>query len=188
MPICSGRWRRRCGHSGQALNSWLSLLTGRRIEKLLFAATKADHLHHTSHDRLEAILRAVTDRAIARATDAGADVGVMALAALRATREAEAKQGGERLAVHRRHAVAGRTRSTARLSTAKRKRRSFRATCRTTQRRRCATLGNIQRMRRCSCASGLRVRRRLGPSGEVPPLPHIRLDRALQFLIGDRLA
>ena len=28
-----------------------------RIDRILFAATKADHLHHTSHDRLEAILR-----------------------------------------------------------------------------------------------------------------------------------
>ena len=27
-----------------------------RIDRILFAATKADHLHHTSHDRLEAIL------------------------------------------------------------------------------------------------------------------------------------
>jgi predicted YcjX-like family ATPase len=27
-----------------------------------------------------------------------------------------------------------------------------------------------------------------GPGGEMAALPHIRLDRALQFLIGDRLA
>ena len=38
-----------------------------RVDRILFAATKADHLHHTSHDRLEAILRALTARAIARA-------------------------------------------------------------------------------------------------------------------------
>lgn len=78
-------------------NSLLSMFTGRRIDKLLFAATKADHLHHTSHDRLEAILRLITDRAIARATSAGADVSVMAMAAMRATREAEAKDGRETL-------------------------------------------------------------------------------------------
>ncbi len=35
-----------------------------RIDRILFAATKADHLHHTSHDRLEAILRALTAKAI----------------------------------------------------------------------------------------------------------------------------
>jgi predicted YcjX-like family ATPase len=45
-----------------------------RIDRLLFAATKADHLHHTSHDRLEAILRLIADKAIARAAFAGADV------------------------------------------------------------------------------------------------------------------
>ncbi|HEY9214181.1 MAG TPA: YcjX family protein, partial [Ancylobacter sp.] len=38
-------------------NSWLSALFRHRIGKVLFAATKADHLHHFSHDRLEAILR-----------------------------------------------------------------------------------------------------------------------------------
>src|SRR5262249_6687134 len=72
---------------------WLSRLVFRRIDRLLIAATKADHLHHTSHDRLEAILRRLTDKAIARAEYAGAEVKVMALAAIRATREAEAHTG-----------------------------------------------------------------------------------------------
>jgi uncharacterized protein len=63
-----------------------------KIDKILFAATKADHLHHTSHDRLEAILRHLTKRAIARVESVGAEVDVIALAAVRATREA--KVGG----------------------------------------------------------------------------------------------
>ena len=33
-----------------------------RIDRILFAATKADHLHHSSHDRLEAILRQLVER------------------------------------------------------------------------------------------------------------------------------
>ena len=37
-------------------NSILSSLFRPRIDRVLFAATKADHLHHTSHDRLEAVL------------------------------------------------------------------------------------------------------------------------------------
>jgi predicted YcjX-like family ATPase len=74
-------------------SAWLSRLVFRRIDRLLIAATKADHLHHTSHDRLEAILRWLTDKAIARAEYAGAEVKVMALAAVRATREAEARTG-----------------------------------------------------------------------------------------------
>ncbi len=44
----------------------LSALFRPKIDKILFAATKADHLHHTSHDRLEAILRHLTAKAIAR--------------------------------------------------------------------------------------------------------------------------
>ena len=55
----------RCFRPGA--NTWLSAVLPRRIDRLLFAATKADHLHHTSHDRLEAILRLLADKAIARA-------------------------------------------------------------------------------------------------------------------------
>ena len=76
-------------------SNWLSALFVRRIDKLLFAATKADHIHSSSHDRLEAILRVITDRAMGRAAEAGANVGVQALAALRATRETDAKVGNE---------------------------------------------------------------------------------------------
>ena len=48
-------------------NSWLSSVLFRRVDRLLFAATKADHLHHSSHDRLEAILAHCTRSAIERA-------------------------------------------------------------------------------------------------------------------------
>ena len=65
----------------------LTTLFRPKIDKILFAATKADHLHHTSHDRLEAILRHLTGRAIARVESVGAEVDVIALAAVRATRE-----------------------------------------------------------------------------------------------------
>ena len=66
-----------------------------RIDRILFAATKADHLHHTSHDRLEAILRLLTAKAIARAEGVGAEIDVIAMAAVRATREAEIRQHHE---------------------------------------------------------------------------------------------
>jgi predicted YcjX-like family ATPase len=74
--------------------TFLSSLFRPRADRILFAATKADHLHHTSHDRLEAILRRMVERAIARADVAGAAVDVIALAAVRATREAEVRRGG----------------------------------------------------------------------------------------------
>jgi predicted YcjX-like family ATPase len=77
--------------------TFLSALLWPRADRLLFAATKADHLHHTSHDRLEAILRRMVERAIRRADVAGAAVDVIALAAVRATREAEVRQGGATL-------------------------------------------------------------------------------------------
>src|SRR6185295_20251549 len=59
-----------------------------RIDRILFAATKADHLHHTSHDKLERFLARMTDRALSQAKFSGATVDVVALAAVRATREA----------------------------------------------------------------------------------------------------
>lgn len=76
-------------------NSWWSSLVAPRIERILFAATKADHLHHRDHDRLEAILSRLIDRAGSRATSAGAKIDVIALAAIRATREARIRQHGD---------------------------------------------------------------------------------------------
>ena len=58
-------------------------LFSRRIDRILVAATKADHLHHESHDRLQAIVRRLADRAVARANFSGAAVDVVAMAAVR---------------------------------------------------------------------------------------------------------
>ncbi|PLW75453.1 YcjX family protein [Cohaesibacter celericrescens] len=76
---------------------WLRNLVSRRIDKILFAATKADHLHHTSHDRLERILNRLVERAAQRLESAGADYETMAIAAVRATREATLNVDGEDL-------------------------------------------------------------------------------------------
>ncbi|TCO71180.1 YcjX family protein [Rhodovulum euryhalinum] len=77
-------------------NAWLaSLLLGRRVEKILFAATKADHLHHTQHGRLTAIMQALMRDARRRADFAGAETAAMSIAALRATVEETRSQGGE---------------------------------------------------------------------------------------------
>src|SRR3954465_3666707 len=75
----------------------LSALFRPRIDRILFAATKADHLHHLSHDRLEAVLRRTVDKAVARSEIAGAAVDVVALAAVRATREAQGQRGRDKL-------------------------------------------------------------------------------------------
>lgn len=69
-------------------NAFLSrILLGRRVEKILFAATKADHLHHLQHARLTAIMQALTREARDRAQFAGAETAAMSIAALRATTE-----------------------------------------------------------------------------------------------------
>jgi uncharacterized protein len=172
----------------------LSQLVRPRIDRILFAATKADHLHHLNHDRLEAILRRMMERAAARASAAGATIDVIALAAVRATREAQVRRGGELLpsiigvpvegeraagtpfdgvaeaamfpgdlpaapeALFRPDAPAFRG-----LTAGAPEDADFR----------------FLRLRPPKLETG---------DGGTPVLPHIRLDRALQFLIGDRLA
>ena len=84
-----------CFQTGR--NTFFSTLLRPRIDRILLAATKADHLHHTSYDRLEAILKRLTERAAAKAELAGAHVDVVALAAVRATREATVQRGREHL-------------------------------------------------------------------------------------------
>jgi hypothetical protein len=74
-------------------------LIARRIDRILFAATKADHLHHTSHDRLEAILNRLLANAARRAKFAGAETRTLAIAAIRATREGTIDELGEKLPV-----------------------------------------------------------------------------------------
>ena len=71
--------------------TFFSSLFRPRIDRILFAATKADHLHHSSHDRLEAVLRRMVGGAVARAQDTGAAIDVVAFAAVRATREADGR-------------------------------------------------------------------------------------------------
>jgi uncharacterized protein len=165
--------------------TWLTaLFGGRRIDKLLFAATKADHIHSSSHDRLEAILRLITDRAVGRAAAAGAEVGVEALAALRATREAEAKVGDELLAC-----IIGVPEPGERVGN-----KVFNG------REEAAVFpGDLpakpaDALKPGAAPAGLHfVRFRPprvlppGPDGEMSALPHIRLDRALDFLLADWL-
>jgi predicted YcjX-like family ATPase len=66
-----------------------------RIDRIVFAATKADHLHQRNHGRLEALMQLLTERAIKHATSTGATVDAVALASLRATREGRITRGGQ---------------------------------------------------------------------------------------------
>ena len=85
------------GSFNQGKNSFLSSIFRPRIDRILFAATKADHVHHNDHERLEGLLRILTERASTRAEYSGAKVKVLAMAAVRATEEAMLDKGGVEL-------------------------------------------------------------------------------------------
>jgi uncharacterized protein len=161
-----------------------------RIDRILFAATKADHLHHSSHDRLEAVLRRAVAKAAGRAEYAGAAIDVVALAAVRATREAMVARGREKLP-----SLLG-TPAPGEIANGE----TFDGETEV------ATFpGDLPidpeelfkgTFRGLSSAPSdktdyrfLRFRPPLlqREGADQPSLPHIRLDRALQFLIGDRL-
>jgi predicted YcjX-like family ATPase len=170
----------------------LSSLFRPRIDRILFAATKADHLHHSSHDRLEAVLRRTVNRAVARAEDTGADIDVVALAAVRATREAQVQRGREKLPsilgtpapgeMADDEAFDGETEvATFPGDLPADPEELFRGET--------AFRGLSSATAEKSDFRFLRFRPpQLEREGvDEPVLPHIRLDRALQFLIGDRL-
>ncbi|MEQ1938817.1 YcjX family protein [Mesorhizobium sp. CN5-321] len=166
--------------------SFLTDLFSRRIDRILVAATKADHLHHESHDRLQAIVRRLADRAIARANFTGAEVDVVAMAAVRATREGTVRQGRETLPVIIGTPIAGE-----RIGD-----ETFDGNTETAifPGDLPAKPGDAFKPRPDVEKSDLRFVRFRPPKlektaeGVTLSLPHIRLDRALQFLIGDRLA
>ncbi len=157
-------------------NAWLTALLGqRRVERILFAATKADHLHHSQHGRLVAILEAMLREAKDRADFAGAETAAMSIAALRATVEETVRHNGDTLDCVRGRLITG-------------KEAAFYpgelpdtpgpllATAREGAERWLDADYEIM--------SFAPARLSLKP-GEGPP--HIRLDRAAEFLIGDRL-
>ncbi len=152
------------------------LLGGKRVDRILFAATKADHLHHSQHDRLAQIMGALVADARRRADFAGAETQAMAIAALRATVEethtvngAELNlvrgtllDSGKQAALHPGDLPAD---PSALLAPAKQGAERW-------------LDGDFGVMRFAPAPLSLRA-------GDGPP--HIRLDRAAEFLLGDRL-
>jgi len=151
-----------------------SLLRGRRVEKVLFAATKADHLHHSQHPRLTALAEAMLAEARDRARFSGAETAALAIAALRSTVEETRSHAGREVEVVRGRLLDGRQVAVdagelpldpARL---------------------------LAPARQGTGDWGARygVERFAPPVIERAPgqgLPHVRLDAAAEFLIGDRL-
>ena len=155
-----------------------------RVDRILFAATKADHLHHASHDRLEAILRVLTSKAISRAKGVGAEIDVIALASVRATREALIRHDGQELP-----AIIGVPELGERIGDQVFDGAAEAAVFPGELPERPESLFEGEALALPEADNALRfVRFRppIYPKGSAAP--HIRLDRALQFLIGDRLA
>ncbi|MBF9058965.1 YcjX family protein [Rhodobacterales bacterium HKCCSP123] len=158
-------------------NAFLAGLLGqKRVDRILFAATKADHLHHSQHDRLAQIMGALVTDARRRADFAGAETQAMAIAALRATVEETRVVNGAELdlvrgtlldtgkpaALHPGDLPAD---PSALLAPAKQGAERW-------------LDGDFGVMRFAPAPLSLRT-------GDGPP--HIRLDRAAEFLLGDRL-
>lgn len=172
-----------CFRPGKA--SWLSSILSRRIDRIMFAATKADHLHHTEHDKLEALLQQMIVKAIDRATFAGAAIDVVALSSIRATREATFRQSGETLNCIVGTPISGEMIDGERFDGLTEK-AIYPGTLNV----------NLKAMMKVenAPANDLQFVRFRPPKlertadGIKLSLPHIRLDRALDFLIGDKLA
>lgn len=158
-------------------NAWLTrLMGGKRVERILFAATKADHLHHSQHRRLTAIMTALLRRARDRAAFSGASTEALAIAALRATIEEQHQRDGESY-----DCVRGRLLETGAQA-------AFYA----------GALPDDPMQILAPAQSGAQrwldadyqiMRFAPAPLSRGPGdgLPHIRLDRAAEFLIGDLL-
>lgn len=152
------------------------LFLGRRVEKILFAATKADHLHHVQHAALTGIVEALVREASDRAGFAGAEVQAMSIAALRATEEAEMRHDGEQLQL-----VRGRLLDSGRQAALYAGALPEDPAKLLQPARQGAQHWLDQDYQIMAFAPAVLTLAR----GDGPP--HIRLDRAAEFLIGDRL-
>ncbi len=158
-------------------NAFLKSLFGiHRVEKILFAATKADHLHHSQHRQLTEIMAAMMREARDRADFAGADTAAMSIAALRTTTEDSIEHGGRKL-----DCVRGTLEDSGKSA-------AFYPGALPADPMRligpardgAETWLDVDYAIMRLAAAELRLK-----PGEGPP--HIRLDRAADFLIGDRL-
>ena len=168
----------------QGASNPISRLFTRKIDRILFAATKADLLHHTSHARLETILNRLVANASRRAKFHGAETRSLAIAAIRATHEGNVKHGGETLPT-----IIGTPENGQRLGETTYDGKTEIA----------LFPGDLPEnpdslFKSVDSTPQLNFLRFLPPktlspsqTGD-PVFPHIRLDRALDFLIGDKMA
>lgn len=153
--------------------SWLMPLLGRRIDRVLVAATKADHIHSQQHARLQDLAAELVAGAVERARFSGAEVQALAMASLRATTEVDHPHGGRLLGCVRGRLLTDGVPGAEKLLYPGELPKG---------------LGGISagRWLTADFAATAFAAPRLTPrAGEG--LPHIRLDRAIEFLLGDYL-
>jgi predicted YcjX-like family ATPase len=154
----------RYGRSGILMR----LLRSARIEKVLFAATKADHVPEVQRDHLAALLRSMVAQPAIEVSSANAAIDVAAISSVISTEEDTEEIDGHRVQVVVGKPVGGE------------KRTKF-------------FIGNVPARPPRPEAWGkpfLTIPKFEPPAIDVLPvegIPHINLDWALEYLIGDRL-
>ena len=165
-------------------NHWLTSIWNKRIDRLVFAATKADHLHHRQHDKIQTLMSHITQAAIQKAKINGADVKVQALASIRATTEIEIEKEGEIYPALRGTPMKGETLG-GEIFDGKTEAIVFPGDLPEDiesfmQKETSSPQIEFINFEPPECSKS-------GSDKNLPPLPHIRLDRALNMLFGDKL-
>ena len=144
---------------------WLDWLFGSKIDRVLFAATKADHIASSQHGNMRRLLDDLVADARRGIRFEGAQVDTMAIAALKSTETVMTEHDGKQLRCIRGIPV-DRDRETVLYP------------------------GDIPEAQDVFARpySFMRFRPPPGTGADGRGLPHIRLDQALQFLLGDYLA
>ncbi|MCG7496114.1 YcjX family protein [Vibrio sp. Of7-15] len=146
-------------------SSLLRRLFAPSIDKVLFAATKADHVTPEQHPNLVALLQQMIHEAWQTAAFEGIDMDCMSLSSIQATNPGFVHSGGENIPALRGHDFDGNAMTLFPGEVPKR-------------------LPNEQFWQENSF-DFINFRPLDNESDE--PLPHIRMDKALQFLLGDKL-
>ncbi len=161
----------------------LTSLWQRRIDRILLAATKADHIHHESHERMENLVEMLAENAKQRAGRTGASVKTIAMSAVRATREGSIEDDDETLPVIIGVPVKGEKMGSTTFD-GENETAIFPGDLPD-------DLTNLFDTRAHEAQRFVKMRPpklERDAKGKPLSLPHIRLDKALQYLIGDRLA
>lgn len=163
-----------CFKTGE--NTILSRLFNRRIDRILFAATKADHIHHGQHPALNSLVQAMVRRAREKAQFKGAQTRSLALASFRSTAEKTRMVDGQPL-----ETVEGRLASSGKLGA------SFAGVLVNDP---AEILTDAKAGQKDWSSLSYKLQRFLPPlkrNAQLGGLPHIRLDEVAEFLLGDKI-